>query len=63
MLEQGFERVSCGGVLLQTCKAREHSPALRDCGPADFELVDKCAQARRRSGFLAAREDASSIES
>ncbi|KAL5358616.1 hypothetical protein BJX96DRAFT_173608 [Aspergillus floccosus] len=38
-LEENFERMSCGGLLLDTGHAKEHSPALAHLGPVNHQVV------------------------
>ncbi|KAI1170697.1 putative polyketide synthase [Nemania sp. FL0916] len=51
-LEDNFVRMSCGGLLLDTAKAREHSPTLAACGPVGEELVRLYVRSWRDMGFL-----------
>jgi acyl transferase domain-containing protein/nucleoside-diphosphate-sugar epimerase/acyl carrier protein/SAM-dependent methyltransferase len=51
-LGHDFERMSCGGVLLATEKAREHSPTLRNVGPVSANVVRKYVQSWKEKGFL-----------
>ncbi|KAI0109236.1 putative polyketide synthase [Nemania sp. FL0031] len=51
-LEDNFVRMSCGGLLLDTAKAREHSMALARCGPVGEDLVRLYVQSWRNMGFL-----------
>jgi hypothetical protein len=44
--------MSCGGLLMATTKAREHSPALRKQGPLSELLIWKYIAAWRAEGFL-----------
>ncbi|KAF7592428.1 hypothetical protein BBP40_000276 [Aspergillus hancockii] len=50
--ETDFLRMSCGGMILDTARSREHSVTLRTLGPIDRELVMKYIQAWKGSGFL-----------
>jgi len=50
--ENHFPRMSCGGLILDTRKSREHSKHLRELGPVPSELVRKYISAWRKSGFL-----------
>ncbi|KAI1187676.1 putative polyketide synthase [Nemania serpens] len=51
-LEDNFVRMSCGGLLLDTAKAREHSASLAGCGPVGGDLVRLYVQSWREMGFL-----------
>ncbi|KAI8635190.1 putative polyketide synthase [Xylariaceae sp. FL1651] len=51
-LEDNFVRMSCGGLLLDTAKAREHSRTLAGCGPVGEGLVRLYVQSWRDMGFL-----------
>ncbi|PKY00457.1 polyketide synthase [Aspergillus campestris IBT 28561] len=52
-LEANFERMSCGGLLLDTAQGVEHSPALKDVGPVGEEVVRKYLDSWIQRGFLA----------
>jgi hypothetical protein len=39
--DEHFIRMSCGGLILDTVKSREHSETLRKRGPVSRELVSK----------------------
>lgn len=51
-LEDNFERMSCGGLLLSTAQATEHSPTLAATGPVSDEVVRRFIQYWKNSGFL-----------
>jgi malonyl CoA-acyl carrier protein transacylase/nucleoside-diphosphate-sugar epimerase/acyl carrier protein len=51
-LDDDFVRMSCGGVLLNTAKAQEHSKTMRSVGPVDCQIVRGYIQAWKDSGFL-----------
>ncbi|GAB1211354.1 hypothetical protein ATERTT37_000467 [Aspergillus terreus] len=51
-LEENFERMSCGGLLLGTSHAKEHSPTLARVGPVSHQVVRKYVQRWREMGFL-----------
>ncbi|KAI2602598.1 putative polyketide synthase [Hypoxylon sp. NC1633] len=51
-LEQDFERMSCGGVLLGTEKTLAHSTTFRGVGPVGPDVVHKYMHAWKESGFL-----------
>ena len=51
-LDANFIRMSCGGLLLGTAKAREHSPTLAKLGPVSEELIRKFVDAWKDMGFL-----------
>ncbi|RAH44773.1 uncharacterized protein BO95DRAFT_474176 [Aspergillus brunneoviolaceus CBS 621.78] len=52
-LESNFIRMSCGGLLMGTAKAREHSPTLARLGPVDESLIRRFVRSWRKTGFLA----------
>ncbi|KAL2813938.1 hypothetical protein BDW59DRAFT_167334 [Aspergillus cavernicola] len=51
-LDGNFERMSCGGLLLDTDKSREHSPTLAGVGPVSEEVARKYIQAWKTMKFL-----------
>ncbi|KAI1123177.1 putative polyketide synthase [Nemania abortiva] len=51
-LEDNFVRMSCGGLLLDTARAREHSATLAGCGPVGEDLVQLYVRSWREIGFL-----------
>ncbi|KAH8799818.1 putative polyketide synthase [Xylogone sp. PMI_703] len=51
-LEDDFVRMSCGGVLLDTTKVREHSETMRNVGPVGADVTKRYIQAWKDSGFL-----------
>ncbi|CAI7648453.1 unnamed protein product [Penicillium glandicola] len=52
-LEQNFERLSCGGLVLDTTKAQEHSAAMRALAPVSAEVARGYIRAWKEIGFLA----------
>ncbi|KAI2613435.1 putative polyketide synthase [Hypoxylon sp. NC1633] len=52
-LEQNFEQLSCGGLVLDTTKAQEHSPAMRALTPVSTEVAKGYIRAWKEMGFLA----------
>ncbi|KGO51733.1 hypothetical protein PEX1_022800 [Penicillium expansum] len=52
-LEHDFQRMSAGGLLLDTTKSREHSQTLRAVGPVSPELARKFIQYWKSIGFIA----------
>lgn len=52
-LEQNFERLSCGGLVLDTTKAQEHSAAMRALPPVSEEVARGYIRAWKDMGFLA----------
>ncbi|KGO69364.1 Male sterility, NAD-binding [Penicillium expansum] len=50
--DQHFIRMSCGGLILDTAKAREHSATLRERGPVGPGLVEKYILSWKTMGFL-----------
>lgn len=53
-LEGSFERMSCGGLLLDTEKARRRSEVLADVGPVAEQVTKQYIQYWRETGFLKA---------
>ncbi|KAE8356273.1 hypothetical protein BDV28DRAFT_116516 [Aspergillus coremiiformis] len=51
-LEENFERMSCGGVLLETTKAIEHCSTLRQVGPVTDEIARRYLDNWKQRGFL-----------
>ncbi|KAG2419399.1 hypothetical protein HFD88_004195 [Aspergillus terreus] len=51
-LETNFERMSCGGLVLDTTHSLEHSATLRHREPVPMELVRKYIRAWQEMGFL-----------
>lgn len=52
-LSDNFIRMSCGGLLMGTAKAREHSPTLRRLGPVSESLTRLFVSSWQDMGFLA----------
>jgi hypothetical protein len=51
-LDGNFIRMSCGGLLLDTAKSREHSKTLTNVGPVSEDVARKYIQAWKDMGFL-----------
>ena len=51
-LEDHFVRMSCGGLLLGTRKAREHSETLACVGPVDAQAIKLYVRSWKDMGFL-----------
>ena len=51
-LDENFIRMSCGGLLLDTTKAREHSKTLASLGPVNEDLVRLFVKSWKDTGFL-----------
>lgn len=51
-LDSNFIRMSCGGLLMGTAKAREHSPTLAKLGPVNESLIRQYVRSWREMGFL-----------
>ena len=47
-----FERMSCGGLILDTAHSKEHSDTFRGLEAVGEELVLKYIQAWKETGFL-----------
>ncbi|CVL03420.1 probable polyketide synthase [Fusarium mangiferae] len=52
-LDSNFERMSCGGLILDTMKAQKHSSTLSAQGPVTTEIAVKYIRYWKESGFLA----------
>ncbi|TGJ84467.1 hypothetical protein E0Z10_g4327 [Xylaria hypoxylon] len=51
-LDDNFTRMSCGGLLMSTVKAREHSPTLARVGPVSEDTARLFVSKWRDAGFL-----------
>ena len=51
-LDENFTRMSCGGLLLETTKSREHSGTLRAVGPVSDDVVRKFVHSWKNVRFL-----------
>ena len=51
-LDSNFIRMSCGGLLLDTVKSREHSKTLAEVGPVSEDVAKKCIEAWKEIGYL-----------
>jgi nucleoside-diphosphate-sugar epimerase len=51
-LDQNFERMSCGGLILDTTKAKEHSPTMAALGPVSAEVARCYVAAWKKMGWL-----------
>ncbi|RYP78383.1 hypothetical protein DL771_000568 [Monosporascus sp. 5C6A] len=51
-LEDNFARMSCGGLLLDTTRAREHSKTLANCGPVSEGVMRLFVRSWKDMGFL-----------
>ena len=51
-LDEGFERMSCGGLILDTSKATEHSPTLARLGPVSVDVAKMYVSSWKRTGWL-----------
>ncbi|KAE8395557.1 hypothetical protein BDV23DRAFT_178609 [Aspergillus alliaceus] len=51
-LENNFERMSCGGLLLEPTKARQHSSTLARVGPVKEEITRRYFENWKKCGFL-----------
>lgn len=52
-LENNFERMSCGGLMLDTKNSKEHSETMRLAGPVSGDVARGYIKAWKRMGFLA----------
>lgn len=51
-LDLNFERMSCGGLILDTAKAQEHSKTIAEEGPVTPEIARSYVAAWKKMGFL-----------
>ena len=51
-LDEGFERMSCGGLILDTSKATEHSLTLARLGPISADVARMYVSSWKRTGWL-----------
>ncbi|MCJ1414495.1 hypothetical protein MMC32_000822 [Xylographa parallela] len=51
-LEGHFERMACGGIVLDTQRASEHSQTMATAGPVSAEVVRSYVSAWKTTGFL-----------
>lgn len=51
-LDSHFERMSCGGLVLDTTRAKEHSETMANEGPVSAELARLYVAAWKKMGFL-----------
>ncbi|KAF9768315.1 hypothetical protein IL306_014406 [Fusarium sp. DS 682] len=51
-LDSNFERMSCGGLILDTSKSQAHSPSLAAQGPVTAEVATRYITKWKQSGFL-----------
>ncbi|KAI6085568.1 hypothetical protein F4821DRAFT_149184 [Hypoxylon rubiginosum] len=51
-LDDNFLRMSCGGLLLDTIKVREHSKTLANAGPVNGQVTRQFIQSWKDMGFL-----------
>lgn len=52
-LDRNFERMSCGGLILDTAKAQKHSKTMAGLGPVSSEVARGYVRAWKDMGFLA----------
>ena len=55
LLDSNVIRMSCGGLLLDTVKSREHSKTLAEVGPVSEDVAKKYIEAWEEMGFLRRR--------
>ncbi|KAF4454629.1 Conidial yellow pigment biosynthesis polyketide synthase [Fusarium austroafricanum] len=51
-LDRNFERMSCGGLILDTAKAQEHSKTMSGLGAVSAEVAQKYIKSWKETGFL-----------
>ncbi|KAL9084716.1 MAG: hypothetical protein Q9165_007964, partial [Trypethelium subeluteriae] len=50
-LDDNFERMSCGGLILDTAKAKEHSGTMAELGPVEAEVARRYVAAWKKMGY------------
>ncbi|KAF3760427.1 hypothetical protein M406DRAFT_343524 [Cryphonectria parasitica EP155] len=51
-LYHNFERMSCGGLILDTAKAQEHSPTMAGMGPVGFDIARRYVASWKDMGYI-----------
>jgi len=51
-LEGNFERMSCGGLILDTAKAQEHSAVMAEMQPVEAAVARRYVSSWKSMGFL-----------
>jgi acyl transferase domain-containing protein/thioester reductase-like protein/SAM-dependent methyltransferase/acyl carrier protein len=51
-LDDNFERMSCGGLILDTAKAKEHSETMAKMGPVEANVARRYVAAWKKMGYL-----------
>ncbi|OAF54252.1 Type I Iterative Polyketide synthase (PKS) [Pseudogymnoascus destructans] len=51
-LDDNFERMSCGGLILDTAKAKEHSRTMAELGPVHFDVARRYITSWKKMGYL-----------
>ncbi|KAG8157504.1 hypothetical protein KVR01_012546 [Diaporthe batatas] len=51
-LDRNFERMSCGGLILDTTQAQQHSKTMAALEPVSAEVVERYVESWKKSGFL-----------
>lgn len=51
-LDDNFERMSCGGLILDTAKAKEHSATMAAMGPVDGAVARRYVASWKKMGYL-----------
>ncbi len=51
-MDSNFLRMSCGGLLLDSTRTREHSKTLRAVGPVSAEVTERYIEHWKKTGFL-----------
>lgn len=51
-LDQNFERMSCGGLILDTTKVKKHSQTMASLGPVSPEVARRYISAWKKMGWL-----------
>nr|AMJ52084.1 lijE [Ascomycota sp. F53] len=54
-LDENFERMSCGGLILNTTKAKEHSATMASMGPVEGAVARKYVASWKKMGYLTRR--------
>ncbi|KAF2793015.1 NAD(P)-binding protein [Melanomma pulvis-pyrius CBS 109.77] len=51
-LDDNFERMSCGGLILDTAKAKKHSETMAKMGPVEADVARRYIAAWKKMGYL-----------
>ncbi|RMZ74831.1 hypothetical protein DV737_g5699, partial [Chaetothyriales sp. CBS 132003] len=54
-LDDNFERMSCGGLILDTTKSKEHSATMAEMGPVGSDVARRYVESWKKMGHLHSR--------